>query len=161
MSSVTGIEECCADLLRLKPALGAVAVTRGLHAAGAVIERAIDFKTPTRIKRVGGDAEYPSLITRLEVRVTMDSQFRGGTVEVGFWGHGATVAKWVEFGHRMVGHGQGKETRMKAWKDAGEAMVPAHPFMRPAADLSEEEAVDAFIGVVNEVMAEFVGAEAA
>jgi hypothetical protein len=144
--TVDGIEECCADLLRLKPAGCGAAVTRGLHAAGEVIEREIDIRTPTRTLRIGGDRDYPSLVTQLETRVTLDSGFRGGSAEIGFHGFAATVAEWNEFGHRMVGHVPGK-------KNLGS--VPAHPFMRPGADAAEEPAVEAFIGAVNESLAEF------
>lgn len=161
-ATIAGLEECCADLRRLPPAVCGVAVTRGLNAAGEVIERAIDFKTPTRVKRVGGDAKYPSLITRLEVRIALDSQFRGGRAEIGFFGYGSAIAEWVEFGHRIIAHGKAsKEARTKAWLAAGEQSVPADPFIRTAADASEEPAVEAFIEAVNDTLAEFSSSEAA
>jgi hypothetical protein len=142
---IEGLEECCADLLRLKPAVCGVAVTRGLHAAGEVIEAAIDVRTPVRTNRIGGDKDYPSLITDLSVKVTLDSGGRGGLAEVGFFKQ-AYVAQWVEYGHRMVGHSPGKKNQ---------GSVPAHPFLRPAADASEDAAVEAFIGSVNNSLAEF------
>jgi hypothetical protein len=143
---ISGIEECCADLRRVSSTARTVGLVRGLHAAAAVIEREIDIWTPVRTNRVGGDQDYQSLITDLQVRVGIDTRFRGGSAQIGFFRQ-AYLANWVEFGHRMVGH--------KPLKKNLGAAVPAHPFMRPAADVAAEPAVEAFVDAVNEALAGF------
>jgi hypothetical protein len=153
-NAVLGIEECCADLRRVPPAVCGVGLVRGLHAAAEVIEREVSLRTPTRTNRVGGDQDYPALVTDLQVRVTVDSQFRGGVAQIGFF-RNAYIANWLEFGHRMVGHGSSKPARNAAWKAGGEKMVPAHPFMRPGADAAQEPAVEAFIDAVDDSLKEF------
>ena len=155
---IDGIEDVCAALLESRPAVCVVGVTLGLHAAAEVIERAIDFKTPTRTNRVGGDKDYQALITDLQSRVTIDSDLRGGSAEIGFFKE-AWLANILEFGHREVGHGTSKEDRDRRWAGGLRSIVPANPFMRTAAEESTEPAVDAFVAEVNDVLKEFSNGE--
>jgi hypothetical protein len=131
---IEGIEEVLRDLTSASPAVAGVGVTLVLNAAAKVIQDAIRARTPVRAVRVGGDAEYPSLIQTLKSKVTIDSNYRGGIAEVGFWKQ-SYVAEWLEYGHRIVGHGKSKEARVV------HGMVAPHPFMRPAAEAATERAV--------------------
>lgn len=146
---IEGVAEVCDWFASAPAALVDVAVTTGLHAAGSVIEQAIDESAAlhTREVRIGGDSAYQSMITGLDVRVTLDEGHRGGRAEVGFFGQPqASVANWVEFGHREVGHKPGE-------KPLGD--VPEQPFMRPAADAVEEDAIDAFVEAVDGAVKQF------
>jgi hypothetical protein len=131
---ITGIEECCRMLSAAPKAAIPGALLHGLSAAGAVIEEAIDIRVPVK----AGE-----LKTDLDMTVTLDSDFRGGVVAVGFGAEGYK-ARWVEYGHHQIGHRPGK-------KDLGE--VEPHPFMRPAADTCAESAIDAFVDAVMKDLA--------
>jgi hypothetical protein len=95
-----------------------------------VIKAALALRIPISDEETAGD-----LRAALMSAVTLDAQFRGGVAEVGFGTKQGHIANFVEYGHRMVGHKPGK-------KELG--MVAAHPFMRPAAEVSADAAIDAF-----------------
>jgi hypothetical protein len=152
--AVDGIEEVCADLARAPGVVCGVGVLNGLRAAAGVIEREIDIRTRIRDVRVGGDAAYPALITDLQSKFEMDSDNRGGTVEVGFFRQ-SYVAVFLEYGHEMVGHGESEEAR------ASLGNVKPYPFMRPAADACAEEALDAFVKAVDDALQDFASEAAA
>ncbi len=109
---------------------------RALHAAADVIEAELDLRTPVQIALAGGDlvVEGGRLKESIVSVVTLDSNYRGGMVEIGF-GKLGYIANFVEYGHRMVTHKPGS-------KEVG--FVPAYPFMRPAAEAAAEPAIDAF-----------------
>lgn len=161
---VNGVEEVCAWLDKAPDLLFNVALIRGLHAAGEVIERAIDLRAAKHEReiRIGGDAAYPAMILGLKLKVALYDGKRAGNAQIGFFGYAASVANWVEFGHRIVLPSQ-TETyvddrgRRRRGKYIGRD-VPEYPFMRPAADESTEAAMDAFVGAVDETVAQFNGA---
>jgi HK97 gp10 family phage protein len=66
--------------------------------------------------------------------IKIDPDGHGGTAYIGF-GDAGWKARLVEYGHRMVGH-------KPDLKELG--FVRSHPFMRPAAEVSWEAAVEAF-----------------
>jgi HK97 gp10 family phage protein len=133
---ITGIEACCEALKRAPRAAMPAALLKGLTAGGKVIQDAIAVRTPIDTGEMKAD---------LKTKITLDAEFRGGVAEVGFTKQ-AYKANFVEYGHRMIGHKPAK-------KDLGK--VEAHPFMRPAAEVSKEAAVEAF---VEAVMTELEGA---
>lgn len=106
------------------------ALLSGLRAGGQVIEEHMAGRVPDKT----GD-----LLSDLGTTITLDSDFRGGIAQVGFTSAQAHKAGWVEYGHRMVSHEPDK---------AEIGQVQPHPFMRPAADASAEEAVEAFTETV-------------
>ena len=138
---IEGLDEICHLLESAPKEAVPKALLAGFTAWGEVMQAAIVSVTPVRQVRSGGDEEYPALIEDLAFTVTLDSTFRGGFAEVGF-GKQAYVARFVEYGHRQVSHGDSKQTR----KELGQ--VAPHPFMRPAADAVGEEALDAFVSAV-------------
>lgn len=160
---VEGIEECCADLLRVKATVCGLAIAKGLAAAGAVIEEEVRQRTPVYREELvagggGGQStsakEYGLLIDDLKTQITLDAGYRGGFAEIGFRKL-AYIANFLEFGHRMVGHGKSKERRGGlSIRDFGIGQVPANPFMRTAADVAAERAIAAFIGRVDETIKE-------
>lgn len=156
--TVDGLEQVTADLLLVEKELASIALLRGLNGAGAVYEKAIGAKCPFGPAGNRGffDEESfqfltggrGSLYADLQHRVTLSARGDGGSVATGFWSQ-AYKANWVEFGHRMVTHKWGKRDSHFV-RD-----IPAHPFMRPAADASDEAALSAFIDGVNEVLGGF------
>lgn len=127
---IEGLEETAALFRDAPKEAIPAALLHGLTAGGRVIEEFMAGRTPDR----EGD-----LLADLGTTVTLDSEFRGGVAAVGFSAAQGHVARFVEFGHRMVGHKPEK-------KELGE--VEPHPFMRPSADAAAEEAIEAFDAAV-------------
>jgi len=140
---ITGIDEVCRALTAAPRAAVPGALLKGLKASGQVLQDAIAARVPVKVGELKAD---------LGMTITLDSDFRGGVVEVGFSGQQGHVARFVEMGHKMIGHKPDK-------KDLGE--VDAHPFMRPAADMVAEAAIDAFVDGVMEELAQARIVEAA
>ena len=135
---VDGLEETFALLKDAPRNLVARGFRRGLQAAGNVIGAELAKRTPQREGK---------LIRSIKTDITLDSQFRGGEVDINFGAQGYKAA-WVEYGHRMVGHKPGK-------KLLGE--VAPHPFMRPAANAAGGAAVDAFEAELEQTIREEYG----
>jgi HK97 gp10 family phage protein len=111
---------------------------KALDAAGQVIVSEVWPRTPLNLKAAvnAKHAGKGALVGKLDAFIELDSQFRGGTVDVGF-GDLGHIALWVEYGHRMVGHG-----RRGKGKVLGN--VKPHPFMRPAFEAAGDRAIEAF-----------------
>lgn len=115
---------------------------KGFEAAAAVIEEELEIRTPVRTSTLWNDEAFREFKTQtggdlkaaLMHVTTLDSNFKGGLLEVGF-GKQGHVANFVEYGHRMVTHRPGQ-------RQVGQ--VAAHPFMRPAFDASADRAINAF-----------------
>lgn len=109
--------------------------------AGTVISNALAAFTPERDE---GDRneENPHLVDSIVIETEVDAEGRGVVVHVGF-GNMGYVANFVEYGHRMVGHKPDK-------KQLG--MVQPKPFMRPAAAVAAEAAIDAFLTAIKGVI---------
>ena len=106
------------------------ALLHGFTAGSRVIEEYVAGRTPEK---------QGLLLEDLGTTVTLDADFRGGEAATGFSGKQGSVARWVEYGHREVGHKPAKKE---------EGTVQPHPFMRPAAEMAAEPAVDAFVDAV-------------
>lgn len=122
---VEGADET-AEMLEKAPKL---VVARGFLKAAKAAVNVVEQALKPRIPKEHGDLEKA-----LTHEITLDSQFRGVTADIGF-GKEGHVANWNEYGHRMVGHKPKK-------KQVGE--VQAKPFMRPAMASSAETAIDVF-----------------
>jgi hypothetical protein len=138
-ATVEGIDEVIAMLDQAPRVIVAGAFLKALQAAARVMSIELAIRTPS-------DPNHTEITDKLnESQVTeiiLDSQLRGGTVDIGF-GKNGHIALWVEFGHRMVGHKPGKKLL---------GQVAAMPFMRPALDASYEKAVEAFATSMDESM---------
>lgn len=104
-----------------------------LQAGAAVIVEELEPRVPIRLVESGGEllVEGGDLKGAIVTAITLDVSAQGGTADVGF-GKQGYKARFVEYGHHMVGHKPGK-------KDLG--TVSPHPFMRPAADAAYERSV--------------------
>jgi hypothetical protein len=133
--TVEGVDEVCREFREAPPRLIPYALLKGLEAAGWVLQGAIESRTPVGGSIVGGRSTTGgALIADLDMNITLDQNFRGGVVKVGF-GKQGYVARFVEYGHRMIGHKP---------RNRELGVVQPHPFMRPAADDAAEAAVAAF-----------------
>lgn len=114
------------DLLGRPADRVAEAIPAGLGAWGGVMEKAIASRAPDKTG---------ALLAELATSVEVDSDRHGGTAEIGFGGDQAAVARFLEMGHREVGHRPLKKL---------EGAVAPRPFIRPAATAAEQAANDAF-----------------
>ena len=146
---VTGLTETIATLESLPKNIVALGFLKALEAAAVVIEREVERRTPIRLEISGGDLAVAggSLKAAIMHTVTLDSQYRGGFADVGF-GKQGWKANLVEFGHVMRGHKPDK--KLLIVKSTGQPWVPAHPFMRPAAEFASDAATQAFADVLRD-----------
>jgi HK97 gp10 family phage protein len=139
---VEGLQEAIDMLQQMPKTVVAIGFTRALSAAGNVIADVLQANTPIKSEDVGGLLGKGELRELITVAVQLDTQLRGGSVEVGFGVKGGPISDWLEFGHAMVSH---------AGNPLGE--VKPHPCMRKSADQSMDAAVDAFVESIKETVA--------
>jgi HK97 gp10 family phage protein len=128
---IKGLAETVKALEVLPDKLVKKALRKALQAGGEVLGNAVMERTPV-------DTGLLRESVGLAVTVHNDAS---GEANVGF-GRQDYVARFVEFGHRIVGHKPNK-------KDTGKH-VPARPFIRPAFDASKDKAVETFADVIEE-----------
>ena len=110
--------------------------------AGAVIEQAaIVERAPVKVG-TGGYLPPGALKSDIVIRFLKDTQ-GAISAKVGPAKLTAHVARWVEYGHRIV---QGGRNRVLAnGKQKGNGVVtgevPAHPFIRPAYEASRQQVI--------------------
>lgn len=147
MSSVvkiTGLAEVQRMMREAPKQVAVLGLAKALHAGGHVIESAVAERTPERDEGArSGDAGH--LIDALTLDVQVDTGAKGGVASVHF-GNLSHIAGFVEKGHRLIGHRPNK-------KQIGN-VVP-HPFMRPAADASEDAAIGAFSDSLSKSVEEY------
>jgi len=147
--TVEGIAETVAMLDDLPKTLVLAGFTGALNAAADVLSAELDLQTPIRLGFSDGDltVEGGALKAALMREVTLDSNYRGGLVEIGF-GKLGYIANFVEYGHVMLSH-SGKQ--LSGPRTPG-GFVPAHPFMRPAFEAGKERAIDAFVASIQQTV---------
>jgi HK97 gp10 family phage protein len=128
---VEGIEAVCANLDRMPARLVKGAYAKALSAAAVPIVEALIPRIPVRT----GD-----LAAHLVTDVEINAEGKGGYVQIGF-GKRSYIARWLEYGHREVGH--------KPRLTFNGKFVSARPFMRPATETAAEAAVKAFADSIN------------
>jgi hypothetical protein len=170
--TVTGLKEVLAMLEGLPKGMVANGFTLALDAAGEVIQDEVQRRTPIRKeKKSGWNPEAfksfnwevvtgTKLAESLRRRIVIDSQYRGGYVDIDHGGM-AWVALLVEYGHEMVTHYANREDyvdkrgRKRTRKWGGHeriGTVPAYPFMRPSAETAQNAAVDKFVASLAETV---------
>lgn len=131
--NITGLEEVQRRLREAPKILVAQTFVKAFDRAAGVIAAEVAAHAP--------EGEEELLKENIVTEVTLDSNMRGGVAKIGYRSTisertGASadmIALWVEFGHRHVS---------KSGKEVGH--VPAHPFMRPAAQTSATRAIEIF-----------------
>ncbi len=137
---IRGIEDVCEALDSAPTILRGLAIVKGLRAGADVIE---EFVTGAMIANI--EEHTGKLLADLgsTVDVLTNGDDVSGVAMIGFSHDQGAIARWVEWGHRAIGHLPGK-------RDLG--VVKPHPFMRPAADSGWEAAVDAFEEAAMQVL---------
>jgi HK97 gp10 family phage protein len=138
------------------------AIRKALRNGGNIVNAAIVDRAPVK-DTTGGSlpdgALKSDIVTR--VRKQKDGEF---TVTIGPDKLTSHVARWVEYGHRMVQGGKsrvladgtvvgpGKQVYVGSKSTPGLGIVPAHPFIRPAWEAVHTEATEAIVTtLVNEI----------
>lgn len=113
-----------------------------------VIVQELDARTPIQLIESGGEliVEGGDLKGSIVTEIILDANYQGGVALVGF-GKLGYIARFVEFGHHMIGHvvslvnntSKGSYRDNPSKKYLGE--VEAHPFMRPATAAAYERVV--------------------
>ena len=142
--TVTGIAEAAEFLRNAPKVVVATAFLKAFRAGGEVIKEDLISRTPIKSSATGGLLREGELQASVELKIQLDSQFRGGVAIISH-GKNSNVANWVEFGHILVGHKPGKKVL---------GVVPEHPFIRPCADATWQAAVEAFTDSLVESMRE-------
>ncbi len=141
-----GVRDVKAALASFDQKTQTLAMRRGLHDAGVVVQAAITEAAPVRMPMKSGTALPPgALKSDITLRVTKSSSGMMAVIQPGPLTRHA--ARWVEYGHRLVRGGYSRVLRNGRTRGPGSVVgeVPAHPFIRPGFESSVGEAVRAFI----------------
>jgi HK97 gp10 family phage protein len=131
--TVEGLKELQAKLDALTQKQADRCIRTALKAGAAIEQAAIVERAPVK-DGTGGSLPPGALKSDIVTRMTKD---KGGALSaiVGPAKLTAHVARWVEYGHRIV---HGAKLR-KGGSHIGN--VPAHPFIRPAYEATRQEVV--------------------
>ena len=141
VATITGLTEVQKMLTDAPGEIVLLSFQKGLSAAGEVIAQEIFVRTPEREDENTRPDDQIPLREDISAVVTLDASGRGGVVAVGFKKM-AYVARFLEYGHRMIGHEPDK--KLLHGKKAVGGFVKAQPFMRGAAEVATDRAVQAF-----------------
>jgi HK97 gp10 family phage protein len=125
---VEGLKEIQAKLAALPLELERHAVRKALKAAGEVVALAVQEPTPVDTGLLASSVQTTESFEKQQARAY-----------VGF-GRQSYVARWIEFGFRLLGH----KPKKKFIKQ-----IAPHPFMRQAYEESANKAVDTFAEVMR------------
>lgn len=126
-----------------------------VRAGADVIAEAMTTAAPVLDAKTAGSTALEPGALKADIRTTQGRTEEGEVAAFAGPGHEtAHVARFVEYGHRMVHGGQSKvvdgEGRTRGAGVASEIDVPAHPFLRPAFEASVTEAAAARDAVLRE-----------
>lgn len=141
---ITGLEEMRARLHELAANVREKYVVTAVKDAGHVIAEAMRESAPVQVEKVpGSDALEPgTLRDDIKVRERLDKDgFAVATIGPGK--RTGYVARFVEYGHRLVKGKRGQEI----------GHVAAQPFLRPAFERSAEDAIEKFKETMREEIA--------
>jgi hypothetical protein len=142
-----GLKELDAKL----SALGGPAARQLIHeavmAGGKVLQTEVRLRAPERTSIAHGDALPPGMLKgdiELHFGIT-DGGLPAAIVKPGKYT--AHVARWVEYGHRLVRGGYSKILAGGRTRGRGQQVgaVPAYPFIRPAFETARAAAIMATV----------------
>lgn len=151
-----GVKELVAALEKKRADVSGPGMVKALRAGGRVIQAAMASRAPVLNKTTAGSTALPPGTLKESIRVAVPRSVLPVEVHVGPSGRADVVGAWVEYGHRQVsgGHlkllGNGKSRgKGKAGRD-----VPAHPWARPAFEVSVGEAEAAITAELKKAFGE-------
>lgn len=152
---MSGLNEMVAQMNGLREQVSGPIAKKAVRAAGNVIKVAMVERTPENIeKNAGSDSLEPGAVKAdIKVRFPANEQVLETTALIGPGAKTAHVARWVEYGHRMVHGGQSKvgaDGRIRGNGSVGAVDVPAYPFLRPAYESALDVAHEAEAEVLQE-----------
>lgn len=141
------LDALVAKLESCRTAVAIVGTRKALRAGGTVIKRAMQQFAPVQLeKQFGSDSLEPGEL-KASIRVYLPSEKSGEEFAlVGPARKTERVARWVEFGHRMVTGGYSKVLPNGTTRGPGKVSIKdvrEHPFLRPAYESSIEAAIEA------------------
>jgi HK97 gp10 family phage protein len=149
MIHIEGLENVKAELAKFDATVQERAMRAGLRAAGTVFQAAVQERAPERPELPSGTAlPIGALAADITLSVTKRDGVLMAIVQPGrLTSH---VARWVEYGHRLVRGAPNKKGRGGPGSVVGN--VPAHPFIRPAFEAERGAAMEAFaVGLASEL----------
>jgi HK97 gp10 family phage protein len=110
--------------------------------AGALIEQAAIVERAPIKDETGGMLPPGALKSDIVIRFMKDDQ-GAISAKVGPAKLTAHVARWVEYGHRIVQGGRSRVLASGRTRGRGRqtGLVPAHPFIRPAYEASRQQVI--------------------
>ena len=150
-----GIAEMKARMRSLSQQVSGPIAQKAVRAGGKVIRDAMIERTPVLIeKNAGSNALEPGAVKAdIKVRFPAEENKYQATALIGPGRKTSHVARWVEYGHRMVSGGQSKVLPTGKTRGPGnvhEEDVPEHPFLRPAFEASVAEAQSAEVETLRD-----------
>jgi HK97 gp10 family phage protein len=140
-----GIADMQSNLQRIGEEVRERLVLRAVRDAGVVIQDAMRESAHVLAERnPGSDALQPGqLRADIRVRARLEEGVARAIIGPVKYAH---VARWVEFGHRLVKGGSSHATGKGGFSGAGQQIgeVPAYPTLRPAFERSAEQALETF-----------------
>lgn len=150
-----GLEEMVAQMNNMRAQVSGPIAKKAVRAAGNVVREAMVERTPENIERNAGSDSLPPGAVKADIKVRFPAQEQvlETTALIGPGSKTAHVARWVEYGHRMVHGGQSKvgaDGKVRGTGRASAVDVPADPFLRPAYEASLDAAREAEAEVLQE-----------
>ncbi|WP_213805758.1 HK97-gp10 family putative phage morphogenesis protein [Granulicella sp. dw_53] len=137
---IEGLSELQTKLNDLGTKAAERAIRKALRAGAEIEQAAISERAPVKVG-TGGLLPNGALKNDIVVRMKRDDQ--GSLVAIVTPDkYTAHVARWVEYGHRMVTGGYSRllpDGRTRGPGKAADEDVPEHPFIRPAFEATEQE----------------------
>jgi HK97 gp10 family phage protein len=142
---VEGLAELQAKLNDMKTDGAKRIMNRALRAGGEVFKEEVEQRAPVRPELPSGTALPPGALQHDISVKTITGDAKSGIVLVGPGRLTRHVARWVEFGHRLVRGGTSRLLANGKTRGRGSEVgqVPAHPFMRPAFEAGVQRALEA------------------
>ncbi len=139
---VTGVCELKARLLEVRQQMTGPAMRKAVRAGGQVIAVAMEMAAPMLPEKTPGSDSLEPGELKADIKVRMRTEEGEPVAYIGPGKKTARVARWVEYGHRLVRGGQLKVLANGRTKGRGSLVgeVPPHPFLRPAYEATVNEA---------------------
>lgn len=158
MIRLEGADELAASLEALDADIQTRVMRAALRDAGELMRAAVQERAP--VKTVAG-GKLPEGALKSDVKMSITTIDGKLAAMVYFGSLTYYVARWVEYGHRLV---KGGYSSMKRGKLRGNGKqigdVPAYPFIRPAFEATVRASVDAFVDRLKSEIKKRAGAPA-